>query len=293
MNKRKVLFIVNPVSGGIRKDRFVRELSKAIDKSMLQAEIALTHSAAETMLAAKQAVNAMVDIVVACGGDGTINGIASQLSDTPTALGIIPMGSGNGFARALKIPFKLDEALMVVQQGAIRQIDTGMVNENFFINISGIGFDAHIAAKFHHSKRRGLSTYTSLVLKEFSRYKPELYRIQVGENVVERKSFFAAVCNGSQFGNDFTIAPQADLMDGSLELIEVRKPSLLQVPKLALNALQRKFDQNELVNVMHGKSFTIEREREGLVNIDGEPLEMGKLLAFRVCSSALHMVCCN
>ena len=293
MNKRKVLFIVNPISGGIRKDRFVRELSKAIDKSMLQAEIALTHSAAETMLAAKQAVNAMVDIVVACGGDGTINGIASQLSNTPTALGIIPMGSGNGFARTLKIPFKLDDALLVVQQGVIRQIDTGMVNDNFFINISGIGFDAHIAGKFHHSKRRGLSTYTSLVLKEFSRYKPELYRIQVGENVVERKSFFAAVCNGSQFGNDFTIAPQADLMDGALELIEVRKPSILQVPKLALNALQRKFDQNELVNVMHGKSFTIEREKEGLVNIDGEPMEMGKRLEFRVSSSALRMVCGN
>jgi diacylglycerol kinase (ATP) len=293
MNKRKVLFIVNPVSGGIRKDRFVRELSKAIGKSMLQAEIAMTHSAAETMLAANQAVNAMVDIVVACGGDGTINAIASQLTDTPTALGIIPMGSGNGFARALKIPFRLDEALMVLQQGVIRQIDTGMVNENFFINISGIGFDAHIAGKFHHSKRRGLSTYTSLVIKEFSRYKPELYRIHVGENVVERKSFFAAVCNGSQFGNDFTIAPQADLMDGALELIEVRKPSILQVPKLALNALQRKFDKNELVNVMHGKSFTIEREREGLVNIDGEPMEMGKRLEFRVSSSALRMVCGN
>lgn len=293
MNKRKVLFIVNPISGGIRKDRFVRELSKAIGKSMLQAEIAMTHSAAETMLAAHQAVNAMVDIVVACGGDGTINCIASQLTDTPTALGIIPMGSGNGFARALKIPFKLDEALMVLQQGVIRQIDTGMVNENFFINISGIGFDAHIAGKFHHSKRRGLSTYTSLVLKEFSRYKPELYRIQAGENVVERQSFFTAVCNGSQFGNDFTIAPHADMMDGLLELIEVKKPSILQVPKLALNALQRKFDQNELVNVMQGKSFTIEREKEGLVNIDGEPMEMGKRLEFKVSSAALRMVCGN
>ena len=78
--------------------------------------------------------------------------------------------------------------------------------------------------------------------------------------------------------SDFTIAPQADLMDGALELIEVRKPSILQVPKLALNALQRKFDQNELVNVMHGKSFTIEREREGLANIDREPMETGKRL---------------
>lgn len=293
MNKRKVLFIVNPVSGGIRKDRFVRELSKAIDKSMLQAEIVMTHSAAETMLAAHQAVNAMVDFVVACGGDGTINAIASQLTDTPTALGIIPMGSGNGFARALKIPFRLDEALMVLQQGLIRQIDTGKVNENFFINIAGIGFDAHIAGKFHNSQRRGLSTYTSLVLKEFSRYKPELYRIQTGENVVERQSFFTAVCNGSQFGNDFTIAPHADMMDGLLELINVKKPSILQVPKLALNALQRKFDTNHLVNVMQGKSFTIEREKEGLVNIDGEPMEMGKRLEFKVSSAALRMVCGN
>jgi diacylglycerol kinase (ATP) len=293
MHDRRFLFIVNPVSGGIRKDRWIQDLRKHLQLRKMDAEIAFPSSGLDTRTIAEQGVEAGIDAIVACGGDGTINDVAGRLVSTSTALGIIPMGSGNGFARTLKIPFKLDEALMVVQQGVIRQIDTGMVNENFFINISGIGFDAHIAGKFHHSKRRGLSTYTSLVLKEFSRYKPELYRIQVGENVVERKSFFAAVCNGSQFGNDFTIAPQADLMDGSLELIEVRKPSILQVPKLALNALQRKFDQNELVNVMHGKSFTIEREKEGLVNIDGEPMEMGKRLEFRVSSSALHMVCCN
>ena len=293
MDKRKVLFIVNPVSGGIRKDRFVRELANAADKSTLQAEITVTRAAAETMLAAKQAADASFDVVVACGGDGTINCIASQLADTPTALGIIPMGSGNGFARALKIPFKLDDALNVLRHGAVHQIDAGMVNANFFINIAGIGFDAHIAGKFHNSQRRGLSTYTSLVLKEFSRYKPELYRIQTGENVVERQSFFAAVCNGSQFGNDFTIAPHADMMDGLLELIEVKKPSILQVPKLALNALQRKFDTNNLVNVMQGKSFTIEREKEGLVNIDGEPLEMGIRLEFAVKPCALRVVCRN
>jgi len=293
MDKRKILFIVNPVSGGIRKDRFVRELSKAIEKSRLQAEVVLTHSAEETMLAAKQAVIASLDVVVACGGDGTINCIASQLTDSQTALGVIPMGSGNGFARALKMPFKLDSALNVLQQGHVRQIDAGRVNENFFINIAGIGFDAHIAGKFHHSHRRGLSTYTSLVLKEFSRYKPERYRIQTDDNIFERQSFFAAVCNGSQFGNDFTIAPQADMMDGLLELIEVKKPSILQVPKLALNALQRKFDKNNLVNVMQGKSFTIEREKEGLVNIDGEPLEMGNRLEFGVNPSALHLVCRN
>ena len=293
MDKRKVLFVVNPVSGGISKDRFVRELANAIDKSTLQAEITVTRAAAETMLAAKQAADASFDVVVACGGDGTINCIASQLTDSQTALGIIPMGSGNGFARALKIPFKLHNALNALQHGDVQQIDTCKVNENFFINIAGIGFDAHIAGKFHNSKRRGLSTYTSLVLKEFSRYKPELYRIQTGENVVERQSFFAAVCNGSQFGNDFTIAPQADMKDGMLELIDVKKPSILQVPRLALNALQRKFDANALVSSMQGNLFTIEREKDGLVNIDGEPLKMGMRLEFTVKPCALRVVCRN
>jgi YegS/Rv2252/BmrU family lipid kinase len=292
MDKRNILFIVNPVSGGIRKDRFVRELENAIDKSTFHAEIALTHSASDTQLAAKQAVNAKIDVVVACGGDGTINCIASQLTDSHTVLGIIPMGSGNGFARALKIPFKLSNALNALQHGDVHQIDTGKVNEHFFINIAGIGFDAHIAGKFHDSKRRGLSTYTSLVINEFSRYQPELYRVQSDERAFERRSFFTAVCNGSQFGNDFTIAPQADVMDGLLELIDVKKPSILQVPKLALNALQRKFDSNALVSSMQGKSFTIEREKVGLVNIDGEPILMGTTLEFRVNSNTLRVVCC-
>jgi YegS/Rv2252/BmrU family lipid kinase len=292
MDKRKVLFVVNPVSGGISKDRFVRELANAIDKSTLQAEITVTRAAAETMLAAKQAANASFDVVVACGGDGTINCIASQLTDSHTVLGIIPMGSGNGFARALKIPFKLSNALNALQHGDVHQIDTGKVNEHFFINIAGIGFDAHIAGKFHGSKRRGLSTYTNLVINEFSRYQPELYRVQSDERAFERRSFFTAVCNGSQFGNDFTIAPQADVMDGLLELIDVKKPSILQVPKLALNALQRKFDSNALVSSMQGKSFTIEREKVGLVNIDGEPILMGTTLEFRVNSNTLRVVCC-
>ena len=293
MDKRKVLFVVNPVSGGISKDRFVRELANAIDKSTLQAEITVTRAAAETMLAAKQAANASFDVVVACGGDGTINCIASQLTDSQTALGIIPMGSGNGFARALKIPFKLHNALNALQHGDVQQIDTCKVNENFFINIAGIGFDAHIAGKFHNSQRRGLSTYTSLVLKEFLRYRPELYRIQSGEHTFERQSFFTAVCNGSQFGNDFTIAPQADMKDGMLELIDVKKPSILQVPRLALNALQRKFDANALVSSMQGNLFTIEREKDGLVNIDGEPLKMGMRLEFTVKPCALRVVCRN
>lgn len=293
MDKRKVLFVVNPVSGGISKDRFVRELANAIDKSTHHAEITVTRAAAETILAAKQAADASFDVVVACGGDGTINCIASQLTDSQTALGIIPMGSGNGFARALKSPFKLDEALNILRHGAVHQIDAGMMNANFFINIAGIGFDAHIAGKFHNSQRRGLSTYTSLVLKEFLRFRPELYRIQSGEYTFEGQSFFTAVCNGSQFGNDFTIAPQADMKDGMLELIDVKKPSILQVPRLALNALQRKFDANALVSSMQGNLFTIEREKEGLVNIDGEPLEMGMRLEFTVKPCALRVVCRN
>jgi YegS/Rv2252/BmrU family lipid kinase len=288
MDKRKVLFIVNPISGGIRKDRFVRELTAAIEKSTLQAEISVTHTATETMIAAKQAADASFDVVVACGGDGTINCIASQLTNSQTALGIIPMGSGNGFSRALKMPFKLSEALNTLQHGVFHRIDTGMVNDNFFVNIAGIGFDAHIAGKFHNSKRRGLSTYVGLVLKEFSRYRPEWYRIQSGEYAFEKRSFFTAVCNGSQFGNDFTIAP-----DGLLELIDVKKPSILQVPKLALNALQRKFDANALVSSMQGRTFAIEREKEGLVNIDGEPTEMGVRLEFAVNPSALRVICRN
>lgn len=293
MDKRKVLFIVNPISGGIRKDRFVRELATAIDKSTHQAEITITRAAEETMIAAKQAADASFDVVVACGGDGTINCIASQLTNSQTALGIIPMGSGNGFSRALKMPFKLSEALNTLQHGVFHRIDTGMVNDNFFINIAGIGFDAHIAGKFHNSKRRGLSTYVGLVLKEFSHYRPEWYRIQSGEYAFEKRSFFTAVCNGSQFGNDFTIAPQADMMDGLLELIDVKKPSILQVPKLALNALQRKFDANALVSSMQGRTFAIEREKEGLVNIDGEPTEMGVRLEFAVNPSALRVICRN
>jgi YegS/Rv2252/BmrU family lipid kinase len=291
MEKRKFLFIVNPISGGIKKDRWIKELRKELNARQMNAEIEFPSSGLDTQTIASQSVVAGIDTLVACGGDGTINDIARKIVSTETALGIIPLGSGNGFARALKISFNLSESLDLVQKGSIQNLDSGLVNERFFMNIAGFGFDAHIAGLFQGSKRRGLSTYAKLTLQAYWKYKPESYRIVTDGVRSERKSFFSAVCNGSQFGNEFTVAPRADLMDGLLELIEVDKPGVMQVPLLALNALQRRFDKNKLVQSANGRTFTIERLRAGLVNIDGEPEMMENILHFSVNPGSLPVIC--
>ena len=291
MEKRKFLFIVNPISGGIKKDHWIKKLRQELNARQMNAEIEFPSSDLDTQTIASQAVVAGIDTLVACGGDGTINDIARKIVSTETALGIIPLGSGNGFARALKIPFSLSESLDLVQKGSIQNLDSGLVNERFFMNIAGFGFDAHIAGLFQGSKRRGFSTYAKLTLQAYWKYKPESYRIVTDGVHSERKSFFSAVCNGSQFGNNFTVAPRADLMDGLLELIEVDKPGVMQVPLLALNALQRRFDKNKLVQTANGSTFTIERFQAGLVNIDGEPEMMENKLHFSVNQGSLPVIC--
>jgi diacylglycerol kinase (ATP) len=290
MHNRRFLFIVNPVSGGIKKDRWIQDLRKHLQLRKMNAEIAFPSSGLDTRNIAEQGVKAGIDALVACGGDGTINDIARRLVSTSTALGVIPMGSGNGFARALKIPFRLEKALEALQLGDVRHLDSGRVNERFFANIAGLGFDAHVAGLFRDSKRRGLSTYTKIVLMEYRNYRPETYRISIGNDSYEQCSFFSAVCNGSQFGNDFTIAPGADMQDGMLEIIDVKKPLIHQVPKLAINAMQRRFDKNKLVESHRGQSIKIERNHSGLVNIDGEPELMGQILQFLVEPSSLPII---
>lgn len=287
---RNILFLVNPVSGGKSKEKLITKLKSLIDKNAISAEVYQTTSRADTIVKASEGVRKKYHSVVAVGGDGTINDIASQLVGTQTALGIIPMGSGNGLSRELKIPFELEKAFELILKNRIKEVDSGLVNDKPFFNIAGIGFDAHIAGLFEQARSRGLMGYLKLILRSYGSYVPEKYTIQIGAKTFKQSAFVLAVCNGRQFGNNAWIGPNAKLDDGQLDITLIKTARWFQLPGIVWWMFLQKIDRSAQIDVYRSTEIYVKREKDGLVNIDGEPVSMDINLIFKILPKSLKII---
>ena len=287
---RNILFLVNPVSGGKSKEKLITKLKSLINKNAVSAEVYQTTSRTDTIERASKAVLQNYHTVVAVGGDGTINDIASQLVGTQTALGIIPMGSGNGLSRELKIPFDLEKAFELILKNRIKEVDSGLVNDKPFFNIAGIGFDAHIAGLFEQARSRGLMGYLKLILRSYGSYVPEKYTIQIGAKTFKQSAFVLAVCNGRQFGNNAWIGPNAKLDDGQLDITLIKTARWFQLPGIVWWMFLQKIDRSAQIDVYRSTEIYVKREKDGLVNIDGEPVSMDINLIFKILPKSLKII---
>ncbi len=288
--KSIVRFIINPISGGKNKTHIPQQIEQVCIKLNIQAEICFSSSPEETRLQAKDAVEKQLETVVAVGGDGTINLIGAQLLHSSTVLGIIPMGSGNGFARSLGLPFEIERAIKIIQSRKTVLIDTGTINEKPFINLSGAGFDAHIANKFQHSQSRGFFSYVNIVLREFNQYKPQHYRIQLDEEQFETDAFLITVCNGPQYGNNAFIAPAALMTDGRFHVTVLKKCTWANAPGLAWRLFRGTIDLAKDVEQYSATSVRLIRKQAGPINIDGEPESDNTELNFRMIPLSLKVI---
>lgn len=286
-----ILFLVNPISGGKQKHKVIKKLRQLIQKSGIDAEVYETNSREDTIQKTFAAVQKGFYAVVAVGGDGTINDVASQLTQTSTALGIIPMGSGNGLSRELKIPFSLSKAFELILQNRIKIVDTGILNGKPFFNVAGVGFDAHIAGLFEKAQSRGLTGYLRLILQTYSSYKLERYELTVDGKTSHQQAFLLAVCNGRQFGNNAWIGPQAKLDDGQLDITIIKSAQWYNLPSLVFWMFKQQIQRSKLVDTLKGKEIQIVRTTNGLVNLDGEPIEMSKQLIFSTIAESLKIIC--
>ena len=217
---------------------------------------------------ARQAVKEHVDIVVAIGGDGTINEIGRSLIHTDTALGIIPCGSGNGLARHLHIPMDPKGAIYTLNAGIIKNIDYGIIDGRPFFCTCGVGFDAFVSLKFADSGKRGLLTYLENTLHESLRYRPETYEIENSTGTVRYKAFLIACANASQYGNNAYIAPQASLTDGMMDITVLEPFTVLDVPSLSFQLFNKTIDQNSCIKTMRDDRIIIHRTKEGVFQVE-------------------------
>ena len=222
---------------------------------------------------AAKAVQEKVDVVIAAGGDGTVNEVASQLVHSNTALGIIPIGSGNGLARHLGYSMQIKKCLQQIAESKIEKIDTLLINNRFGVNVSGFGFDGFVAWKFNKEGKRGLSNYTKIALREYAKYQPIHFELEGLPQPHFSNAHMLVIANASQFGNAAIIAPTAQLTDGLMDVILVRKPSPLQLPSMFYRLFTGKLKDADYIQSFKCKQFAATSDREIHLHIDGEACE--------------------
>lgn len=287
---KKIIFIVNPISGTQSKELILSLLDEKIDKTRYTWEVVYTERAGHAVNIAAKSAEEKADIVVAIGGDGTINEIARSLVHTETALGIIPCGSGNGLARHLHIPMDPKKALEILNNGCIDIIDYGKINGNDFFCTCGVGFDAFVSLKFAHAGKRGPMTYLEKMLQESLTYQPETYELETENGVTKYKAFLIACGNASQYGNNAYIAPQATLTDGLLDVTILEPFTMLDIPSLAFQLFNKTIDQNSRIKTFRCKKLCIRRTQPGVVHFDGDPLQTGENVDIELIQKGLHVV---
>ncbi len=288
--KTNILFIINPISGGKKKQKIPAVIDKYLDKDKFNANFSFTAYVGHAAEIAEEASNKNFDVIVAVGGDGTINEIAPKVMLLNKVLGIIPFGSGNGLARFLKIPMNSIKAIETLNAFNTKLIDTAILNDRPFFNMAGMGFDAHISTVFAGNKGRGLKGYVEMGLKEMNSYEAQTYHIEIDGTVHVRKAFVVSVANSSQYGNNVHISPQSSLTDGLLDVCIVKVFPLYKLPVLAYQMLRAKTDQSNLVEIIRGSHIKITREKEDSIHLDGEPFLMGKEINIKVNPLSLNII---
>lgn len=270
--KKKILFIINPISGTSTKAGIPSLIDRTINKNLFNYNIFFTNHPGHASEIATAAKNEGMDIVAAVGGDGTVNEVARSLVKSSTALGILPCGSGNGLARHLMIPMNLKKAIDIINKEQIHDLDYGIINDHPFFCTCGMGFDAYISMKFAESGKRGPITYVENVLKEGLKYKPETYEICDEDEIFKYKAFLISCANASQYGNNAYIAPRASMSDGLMDVTIMEPFDVLDAPQISIEMFSKTLDQNSKIKYFKCKKLHIHRSKPGVIHFDGDPV---------------------
>ena len=289
MSKKRARLIINPKSGTRSKKGLENTVIKALQPCGISVEVRVTKGAGDGFLLASEAVADKYDIVISAGGDGTVNEVANALSFSNCILGILPYGSGNGLARSIGVPQDIFGALKLIEKGNVIHCDRGLVNGHPFYCTFGVGFDAAVSEKFASMKRRGKGTYLRSAFQEFFNYQSESYAIKINDKIIAEKALLIAVCNAPQYGNNAYIGPKAKLTDGLLDVTVVHADNSFHTLLLGMDMLTGMIDKNRRIGTLRVPQLTIVRLKDGCVHLDGEPMNMGKVLSIICQDKALKI----
>ena len=284
------VIIINPISGGAspRQARLRAQIALAVvDAHGDPVEVLLTEGVGHARELAKSAVRRGALLVLAWGGDVTINEVASALAFDEVPLGIIPAGSGNGLARELGVALRPERAIADALQAVPRPMDVGEIDGRLFANIAGIGFDAHVAGQFASATRRGFVGYARITARALTGYVPLTYRITTGGVQTEARAILVTIANSAQFGNNARIAPGARVDDGELDLVVMQERSRFTTLRHMPRLFNGTVDRIPGCTIRRIREVTIESDQPMAYHVDGEPVAGGTKLKARIHPGAL------
>ena len=290
--KKKIYFIINPVSG-TKSKKGLPEKTMMLDPHDFDVHMFMTGYEGHASQIAKDAVENNIDYVIAVGGDGTINEVARMLVDTDVIFGIIPSGSGNGLARELHIPMAHEQAIEIIRQNNVKKIDYGIANDNIFFCTCGVGFDAEVSEKVLNQSSRGKLMYAKSMIDVFYNFKPQKYKVTTADTTFNEEAFLVTCANASQYGNDSFIAPHADIQDGMMNIAILKPLSVLNVPQTAIQLMSKNIENNSKLVEIITPEVLIEREKEGVMHLDGTAIQTGKEISVRIVNRGLNVLVPN
>lgn len=296
--QRKFVYFINPISGTGGKGLLLDIISNKTAEKNIPFEILHTNAEGDYAYLKEKITAENITDVIVCGGDGTVNQVANGLLGVAVNIGIIPMGSGNGLAFAAKIPKRIHKALEVVFAGNAVYIDSFYINKRFSCMLCGLGFDAQVAHDFAKQKKRGLATYIKQSIKNFFGARNYDFELILDGKSLNSEAFFISIANSNQFGNNFTIAPQASLHDGLLDIVVVNKMSKLRMIWTILKQIRngqvrmyedKKYHKND-IHYFQTKKITIKNPQLAPLHIDGDPAETSEVFEIEIIENAFKLL---
>lgn len=287
--KKKIRFIINPISGIGKKNQLPDLIEKHLDHRIFDYEIRLSEYKLHARLIAQESVLEGFDIVCAVGGDGSVHEVGTGLIDSNVKLAIIPAGSGNGLARHLQIPLEVIAAIESINGYYLSKMDTVLCNDTPFLGFGGFGFDAMIAKKFDEYHKRGLSSYVKLVFQEIFGYKREMISVKIDDKEWKGKFILCSIANSSEFGNGFCISPHSNIEDNQLEICLVEKLPIFGAPKLLLDVFFRRVDKNKHITIVPFQEAIIKLDRP-IAHFDGEPFVVDSKVKIKIKPKSLNIL---
>jgi diacylglycerol kinase (ATP) len=287
--KKKIWFVINPISGVRRKDDIPGLIREHLDMNQFDYEIQYTQHKGHAFELAKDAASRNIDVVCAVGGDGSVHEVGTGLIGSETKLAIIPIGSGNGLARHMHIPLNIVKSIECINKMHDIQMDTVMVNDQPFLGVGGYGLDAIIAKKFDEDKKRGFWTYVKHVFKEFFKYNPINISIDTNGQVKKLPVVLCTIANTSEFGNGFVVSPKSDATDGKIELFILKPFSFWRTPGIIYRFFMKKSHNSQFAEVISFEKATINLSQK-IAHYDGEPVAVRSKLNVQVVPKSLHIL---
>ena len=297
MAKRKIIFLINPISGTGNKELLVDIIKKHFSNTGIFFEILPTEFNGDYSSLCNKILNEQITDVVICGGDGSVNQVASYIYKLDVNIGVIPMGSGNGLAYSAGIPSNPVKALDIILKGNASYIDAFSINKSFSCMLCGIGFDAQVAHDFAKQTMRGIFTYIRHSIYNFFKCTPYPFEINIEGKIISTLSYFISIANSNQFGNNVTIAPRASLSDGLLDIVIVNKMWKLKLVfaifRQVLFGKVLSFDgetPTESILYFQAPALSILNKGNAPLHIDGEPKKTAAVFNINIIPSAFRLL---